>query len=64
MHQFALVILLVKVKKSYLFGRKKCHVTQGGGGGAGGSDKCHKISPGGSKKCGKSVTYYLNGPNH
>jgi hypothetical protein len=24
--------------------------------------KCHKGGGGGSKKCGKSVTYYLNGP--
>ncbi len=50
--------------KSKIFHFEKCHVTQGGGGGA--REKCHQMSPGGggggSKKCQKSVTYYLNGP--
>ena len=61
-HQFLLVILLVKVNKSYfVLNGKMSHHT--GAGGGGGSEKYHQMSPGGgSKKCGKSVTYYLNGP--
>ncbi len=63
MHQFVLVILLVKVKKAILFEGK--NVTSHRGGGRG-SEKCHQMSPGGrgggSQKCEKSVTYYLNGP--
>jgi hypothetical protein len=62
MYQFVLVILLVKVKKSYLVWKEKMSRHTGGGGG---SEKCHQMSPGGrggSKKCEKSVMYYLNGP--
>jgi hypothetical protein len=47
--------LLVKVNISY------CHVTQGGGEGVG--EMTQNLTMGeGSKKCGKSVTYYFNGP--
>jgi hypothetical protein len=37
-----------------------CHTGSGGGGGG----RVREMSPGGGefKKCGKSVTYYLNGP--
>ncbi len=34
----------------------------GGGGGQRNVTKCHQGGGGGSKKCEKSVTYYLNGP--
>jgi hypothetical protein len=54
--KFSLVISLVKVNKSL------CHVTQGGGGVRRNVTKCLTGGEGGSKKCGKSVTYYLNGP--
>ncbi len=56
----------IKATKGIIFHFEKCHVTQGGGGGRGGLEKCHQVSHGGggggSKKCQKSVTYYLNGP--
>jgi hypothetical protein len=52
--QFLLVISLVKVNKIC------CH-TRRGWGGSGNDTKCH-IGGGGSKKCWKSVMYYLNAP--
>ncbi len=63
-HQFVLVILLVNVSKSCFVLKEKCHVTQGGGGGGQRNvTKCHQGGRGGGyKKCGKSVTYYMNGP--
>jgi hypothetical protein len=62
-HQFVLVILLVNVNKSF-FVLKEKNVMLHRGGGVGGQrnvTKCHQ-GGGGSKKCVKSVTYYLNGP--
>ncbi len=56
-HQFVLVILLVNIKKSY-FVLKENISRYTGGGGLRNVTKCHQ-GGGGSKKCGKSVTYYL-----
>ena len=39
-----------------------CHTR--GGGGRKNDTECHTGGGGGSNKCGKSVTYYLNGPKH
>jgi hypothetical protein len=63
MHQFVLVILQVKVKKSYLVWKEKMsrHTGPGGGCVQRNVTECHQ-GGGGSKKCEKSVTYYLNGP--
>jgi hypothetical protein len=43
-HQFVLVILLVKVNKSYFVLKEKMSHQTGGGEG---SEKCHQMSPGG-----------------
>jgi hypothetical protein len=57
--------ILIKATKGIIFNFKKCHVTQGGGGGVWKNvTKCHTGGGKGSKKCQKSVTYYLNGPLH
>jgi hypothetical protein len=59
-HQFVLVILLVKAKKSYFVLNEKMSRHMGGG-------EVREMAPnvtgggrgGGSKNCGKSVTYFL-----
>ena len=43
-HQFGLVILLVKVNKSYFVLKENMSCHRGGGRG---SEKCHQMSPGG-----------------
>ncbi len=60
MHQFELVILLANFKKSY----EGKNVTSHRGGGEGVREMSPNVTrgEGGSKKCEKSVTYYLNGP--
>jgi hypothetical protein len=64
-HRFVLVILLLNVNKSCFVLKEKMSCYTGGGG-----EGFGEMSPnvtrgeggGGSKKCEKSVTYYLNGP--
>jgi hypothetical protein len=62
MHQFVLVILLVKVKKSYLVWKEKMSRHTGGGRGGGvqrNVTKCHQ-GEGGSKKCHVLFEWPLN----
>ena len=59
-HQFVLVILLVKVNKSYFVLKENMSCHRGGGRG---SEKCHQMSPGGGgggQKVWKQC--HLNGP--
>ncbi len=65
-HPFVLVILVVKENKSFFELKEKMshHTRAGGGGGERNVTKCHIGKEGGSKKSGKSVTYYLIGPSN